>query len=97
MGREQILGMLKTPGHRGPEPRQGLPRRRPLWLPSQGQTVPGLQCLHRAGEDKGQVGPTPMPLNPTAGGCGSGRQAKGCELCEWRGRGAKRDDRPGQP
>lgn len=97
VGRGQILRVWKPPGHRGPEPRQGLPRQRRLSLPSQGQTVPGLQGHHRAGEDKGQVGPTPIPLNPTAGGCGSGSQAKGCELCRWRGRSARRDDRPGQP
>lgn len=80
VGRGQILRVWKPPGHRGPEPRQGLPRQRPLWLPSQGQTVLGLQGHHRAGEDTGQVGPTPMPLNLAAGSCESGSQAKGCEL-----------------
>lgn len=73
---------------RGPEPRQGLLRQRLLcpWLLSQGQTFPGLQGCHRAGEGR-QVGAIPMPWSPTARGLASGSQSKGWELCQWRGRG----------
>lgn len=47
----------------GPELGQGLPRPRLLcpWLLSQGQTFPGVQGHHGAGEGGGQVGEHPCP------------------------------------
>lgn len=87
-GKSQGVGVTWL---RGPEPRQDLLRQRLLcpWLLSQGQTFPGLQGHHSAGEGR-QVGAIPMPWSPTARGLASGSQSKGWELCQWRGRGARR-------
>lgn len=84
-GKSQGVGVIWP---RGPEPRQDLLRQRLLcpWLLSQGQTFPGLQGHHSAGEGS-QVGAIPMPWSPTARGHASGSQTKGWELCHWRGRG----------